>query len=133
MDLGLSLLRKSAGKRGWQEGQGLGAQGQGQKEPLLPVQRVGNAGVGFESQPAKKVTKASSKYNQRKSKAPQEEAKPTSVAEAEASHAEFQAIGRMLSAAFNDEADVPKPLQAKRRKGNIQNRSRLTRTNPLID
>ena len=133
MDLGLSLLKNCAGKRGWQEGQGLGAQGQGQKVPLLPVQRVGNAGVGFESKPVKKVAKSCSKDKRKKSKAPQEEAKPTSVAEAEASHAEFQAIGRMLSAAFNDEADVPKPLQANRRKGNIQNRSRLTRTNPLID
>jgi hypothetical protein len=131
MDLGLSLLRKSAGKRGWQEGQGLGAQGQGLKEPLLPEKRVGNAGVGFESQPDKKVIKASSKEKQRKD--PQEEAKPMSVVEAEAAHAEFQAIGRILSAAFNNETDVPKPLQAKRRKGNIQNRSRITRTNPLID
>lgn len=131
MDIGLHLLRKSGGKRGWQEGQGLGLHEQGPTEPLQPSIRVGNVGIGFELPPIKKKT-APVTTKKREIKAVVEE-KPRSIIEHEAAHEEFQAIGRMLSAAFNDETDVPQPRRRIKGKGDTQPRSRITRTNPLID
>ena len=133
MEIGRELLKKSGGKRGWEEGQGLGVNEQGPQEPLRVKMNIGKTGIGFH-QPLKMMVMVEKK--ERKVRA-EKQVKPPSVIEQENAHAEFQAIGRMLSAAFNDETDVPKSqiiASGKRKKGrlNAPPRSRITRTNPLL-
>ena len=136
--IGLSLLKKSGGKRGWQEGQGLGSHAQGPTEPLQPTIREGNAGIGFEPQKKiknEKQREKTQKANHMERARPHGESKTTCTSkdvkeEQEDAH---RVIGRMLSTAFNDETDIPKPRVVKRKKGQIQASTRITRTNPLLD
>ena len=126
-------MKKSGGKRGWQEGQGLGAHAQGPTEPLQPTIREGNAGIGFE--PQKKIKIEKQREKTRKVNLMERESKTTCTVKNVKEEQEnvHRVIGRMLSAAFNDETDIPKPRVVKRKKGQIQASTRITRTNPLLD
>lgn len=124
-DIGRYLLKKSGGVKGWQEGEGLGAFAQGLTEPLQPQRRLGNTGIGFEMPPKRENAAVNEGETQSKKKKANEQ--PTRMGD-DAPNLFHAAIGRMLSAAFNDEGDIPRPQTEKSQ----EKSSRISRTNLLL-